>query len=245
GLVSEVLKVYLVKHKKKWDGREVHKIVGKTPLEAAAVIVEDYALPLSKEDFLSEFSPIWCKLKAQPGAYRLIKHLRGHGVKMALASNSPRANIDIKLSYHLTLKESFAAIVASDEVKEGKPSPEIYLEAAKRLNIHPSKCLVIEDSQPGICAAKAAKMEVVAVPSIPNQPHLYTAADEVIISLLDLRLETWGLPPFEDIANFPSLIHEDGELAEKTLELPLYAKYNDDEYFKSIPAPDHNNHLSH
>lgn len=56
GLVSEVLKVYLIKHKKKWDGGEVEKIVGKTPIEAAAVIVEAYALPLSKEDLLSEFS---------------------------------------------------------------------------------------------------------------------------------------------------------------------------------------------
>ncbi|KAI3716919.1 hypothetical protein L1987_68149 [Smallanthus sonchifolius] len=202
GLVSEVLKVYLVKHKKRWDGREVQKIVGRTPIEAVAVIVEDYELPLSKEDLLSEFSPMlsdqWCKLKALPGVYRLFKHLRGHGVKMALASNSPRANIETKLSCHPALKDSFAAIVAGDEVKSGKPSPDIYLEATKKLSIDPSKCLVIEDSLPGICAAKAAEMEVVAVPSLPNQSHLYTAADEVINSLLDLRPEMWGLPPFED-----------------------------------------------
>ncbi|KAK9064228.1 hypothetical protein SSX86_015608 [Deinandra increscens subsp. villosa] len=363
GLVSEVLKVYLVKYKKKWDGREVQKIIGKTPIEAAAIIVEDYGLPLSKEDLLSEFSPMlsdqWCKLKALPGAYRLIGHLRRHGMKMALASNSPRANIETKLSYHPTLRDSFASIVAGDEVKAGKPSPEIYLQAAKNLRLNPSKCLVIEDSLTGVCAAKAAKMSVVAVPSLPNLSHLYTKADEVINSLLDMRPETWGLPPFDDWidgtlpvepwrvggsvikgygrgskmlgiptanlsveryatelsehpagvyfgwaklstrgfykmvvsigwnpyfsnteksiepwllhkfdedfygeelhlvivgyirpeANFPSLeslvakIHEDGKLAEKALELPIYAKYKDDEYFKSI-ALDHNNHFS-
>ncbi|KAI3823908.1 hypothetical protein L1987_05353 [Smallanthus sonchifolius] len=344
GLVSEVLKVNLVKHKKRWDGREVQKIIGRTPIEAAAVIVEDYELPLSKEDLLSEFSPMlsdqWCKLKALPGVYRLFKHLRGNGVKMALASNSPRANIETKLSYHPTLKESFAAIVAGDEVKSGKPSPDIYLEAAKKLSIDPSKCIVIEDSlspllittmlllhvRPGICAAKAAEMEVVAVPSLPNQSHLYTAADEVINSLLDLRPEMWGLPPFEDSklsveghaavlsehpavvyfgwaklstrgfykmvmsigwnpyfnntgktiepwllhkfdedfhgedlhlvivgyirpeANFPSLesliakIQEGGIIAEKALELPLYAKYKDEDYFKGITL-DRENHL--
>ncbi|KAJ0787911.1 putative riboflavin kinase [Helianthus annuus] len=209
GIVSEVLKVYLVKYEKKWDGREAQKIIGKTPLEAAAAIVEDYGLPLSKEDLLSEISPMfsdqtidmiarWCKLKALPGAYRLIKHLRGHGVQMALASNSPRDSIEKKISYHPTWKESFAAVVAGDEVKAGKPSPEIFLEAAKRLSVDPSKCLVIEDSLPGVAAAKAADMEVVAVPSLPKQSHLYTAADEVINSLLDLRPEKWGLPPFDD-----------------------------------------------
>ncbi|KAL8192513.1 hypothetical protein R6Q57_027698 [Mikania cordata] len=202
GIVSEVLKVYLVKYQKKWDGREVQKIIGKTPIEAAAAIVEDYGLPLSKEDLLSEISPMfsdqWCKLKALPGAYRLIKYLTGHGVQMALASNSPRDGIEEKISYHPTWKESFTVIVAGDEVKAGKPSPEIFLEAAKRLSIEPSKCLVIEDSLPGVAAAKAADMEVVAVPSLPKQSHLYTAADEVINSLLDLRPEKWGLPPFKD-----------------------------------------------
>ncbi|KAJ0787914.1 putative riboflavin kinase [Helianthus annuus] len=59
GIVSEVLKVYLVKYEKKWDGREAQKIIGKTPIEAAAAIVEDYGLPMSKEDLLSEISPMF------------------------------------------------------------------------------------------------------------------------------------------------------------------------------------------
>ncbi|GJT24396.1 bifunctional riboflavin kinase/FMN phosphatase [Tanacetum coccineum] len=113
-------------------------------------------LPLSKEDLLSEISPMfsdqWCKLKALPGAYRLINHLRGHGVKMALASNSPRDSIETKISYHPGWKESFSVIIGGDEVKEGKPSPKIFLEADKRLSI---------------AAAKAAEMDVVVVPSLP------------------------------------------------------------------------------
>ena len=52
--------------------------------------------------------------------------------------------------------------------------------------------------RPGVTAGKAAGMEVVAVPSIPKQSHLYTSADEVINSLLDLKPEKWGLPPFQD-----------------------------------------------
>jgi hypothetical protein len=52
--------------------------------------------------------------------------------------------------------------------------------------------------RPGVTAGRAAEMEVVAVPSIPKQSHLYTSADEVINSLLDLQPEKWGLPPFQD-----------------------------------------------
>ncbi|CAA2995795.1 bifunctional riboflavin kinase FMN phosphatase [Olea europaea subsp. europaea] len=117
---------------------------------------------------------------------------------MALASNSPRTNIETKISYHQGWKESFSLIIGGDEVTSGKPSPEIYVEAAKRLNMNPSCCLVIEDSLPGVTAGKAAGMEVVAVPSLPKQSHLFTSADEIINSLLDLRPEKWGLPAFED-----------------------------------------------
>lgn len=203
GIVTDVLRSYLIKYGKQWDGSKAHRIVGKTPIEAADAVVEDYGLPLSTNEFLSEinqvFSEQWCKIKAQPGANRLINHLRSHGVPMALASNSPRENIETKISYHQGWKQSFSVIIGGDEVKSGKPSPEIFLEAAKRLNIDPSSCLVIEDSLPGITAGKAAGMEVVAVPSIPKQSHLYASADEVINSLLDLQPEKWGLPAFQDL----------------------------------------------
>ncbi|BBN67830.1 riboflavin kinase/FMN hydrolase [Prunus dulcis] len=202
GIVSDVLRVYLGKYGMQWDGREVQKIVGKTPLEAASAVVEAYGLSCTTSELLSEITPMfsnqWCNIKALPGANRLIKHLSGHRVSMAMASNSPRENIETKISFHQGWKESFSVIIGGDEVRLGKPSPEIFLEVAKRLNVDPSSCLVIEDSLPGVTAGKAAGMEVVAVPSIPKQSHLYTSADEVINSLLDLQPEKWGLPPFQD-----------------------------------------------
>ncbi|GAB4826864.1 hypothetical protein Ancab_033743 [Ancistrocladus abbreviatus] len=202
GVVSNVLRVLLVKHGKQWDGREAHRILGKTPLEAAAVVVEDYELPCTADEFVLQIAPMFsdqmCKIKALPGANRLIKHMHGHGVPLALASNSSRANVETKITHHQGWKESFSVIIGADEVKIGKPSPEIFLEAAKRLNIEPSSGLVIEDSIPGVIAGKAAGMQVVAVPSLPKQSHLYTTADEIIDSLFDLQPEKWGLPPFED-----------------------------------------------
>lgn len=203
---EEVLKKYLEKHGKQWDGRGEETRLGKQQLEAAADFIRDYQLPCTPQEFLSEVSPcfenMWSQAKPLPGADRLIKHLKSHGVQMALASNSPRKNIEAKLSYQHGWKESFSVVIAGDEVEEGKPSPEIFLEAAKKLQANPLCCLVIEDSLPGVRAAKAARMEVIAVPSIPKRTHLYTEADSVLSCLFDLQPEQWGLPPFEDwIAN--------------------------------------------
>lgn len=57
--MNNVLKTYLVKYGKQWDGRRAHRIVGKTPYEAAAAIVEDYELPITTDELLSEVSPIF------------------------------------------------------------------------------------------------------------------------------------------------------------------------------------------
>uniref|UniRef100_M8CHD2 riboflavin kinase n=1 Tax=Aegilops tauschii TaxID=37682 RepID=M8CHD2_AEGTA len=174
-IVSQVLKPFIVKNGKKWDSKKAHKFVGKTPYEAAAVVLEDYGLPYSTEEFLSLINPMfseqWGNIKALPGANRLIKHLKSSRVPAALASNSSRSNIESKISCQQGWKEYFSAIVGADEVESGKPSPDIFLEAAKRMNADPSNCLVIEDS---------------------------VSADEIINSLLDLRPEKWGLPPFND-----------------------------------------------
>lgn len=59
GIVNDVLRVYLVKYGKQWDGREANKIVGKTPLEAASAIKEDYELPCSTSELISEITPMF------------------------------------------------------------------------------------------------------------------------------------------------------------------------------------------
>ena len=59
----------------------------------------------------------------------------------------------------------FDTIVGSDEVENGKPSPDVYLEAARRINVDPTNCVVFEDSEAGVLAAKSAGMKVVVVPT--------------------------------------------------------------------------------
>ncbi|BAF26235.1 Os10g0209300 [Oryza sativa Japonica Group] len=139
---------------------------------------------------------LWCNIKALPGANRLIKHLKSNGVPAALASNSPGSNIEAKISCHQGWKESFSAIVGGDEVEKGKPSPDIFLEAAKRMNTNPPNCLVIEDSL--CCSWKSCRNACIAVPSVPKRTAEFSSADEVINSLLDVRPEKWGLRPFSD-----------------------------------------------
>lgn len=203
-IVDEVNKVLFSKFGKQWDSKGLDKRLGKLPLESASILVEDYRLPCTPEEFLALSAPMyqerWSMARALPGADRVIKHLRAHGIPIALASNSPKANILAKLTYQPGWREAFAVIIGGDEVKQGKPAPEIYLKAARLLEAEPETCLVIEDSPPGVQAGKAAGMQVVAVPSLPKKDagDQYSAADYMLSSLLDFKPETWGLPCFQD-----------------------------------------------
>ncbi|XP_041007124.1 bifunctional riboflavin kinase/FMN phosphatase-like [Juglans microcarpa x Juglans regia] len=202
GTTKGVLEEFLAKYGKQIDReREDKKRLGATQKESAAGIVKDYDLPLTPDQYIKEITPMyrekWQKAKPLPGANRLIKHLHKHGVPFALASNSLREYIDAKISHHRGWKEYFSVILGSDQVQDGKPSPYLFEEAAKRMGVDAAHCLVIEDSLVGVRAANAAKMKVVAVP-----PHAEAGcsslADSVLHSLLEFQPELWGLPPFED-----------------------------------------------
>jgi HAD superfamily hydrolase (TIGR01509 family) len=87
---------------------------------------------------------------------------------LALASSSNRELIDLVLETS-RLAPLFAATVSSEEVERGKPSPNVYLEAARRLGVPPAAVVAIEDSAAGIASARAAGMAVVAIPN-PDFP---------------------------------------------------------------------------
>ncbi|XP_010277043.1 PREDICTED: bifunctional riboflavin kinase/FMN phosphatase-like [Nelumbo nucifera] len=197
-----ILKDFLGRYGKVLDSEKEDKRLGMTHKESSAAIVKDYDLPLTSDQFSREIMPLyqerWPQAKALPGANRLIMHLHKHGVPFALASNSIRKHIEAKISYHQGWNEAFSVIIGRDEVNSGKPSPDLFLEAAKRMGMEASHCLVIEDSLPGVMAAKAAGMKVVTIPSLQTQVDHYSIANSVLHSLLEFRPELWGLPPFED-----------------------------------------------
>ena len=106
---------------------------------------------------------------------------------LALASSSNRPIIDLFMELS-GLGEHFAATVSSEEVGRGKPSPDVYLEAARLLGIAPEACAAVEDSHNGILAAKAAGMRVVAIPNprYPPDAGALAEADVVLESLREL-----------------------------------------------------------
>ncbi|HTC85817.1 MAG TPA: HAD family phosphatase [Candidatus Acidoferrum sp.] len=127
--------------------------------------------------FATEPSP------AIPGAVAAVEVL-GERYPLGLASSAHPAVIEAALRT-IGLTESFRAVAASDEVAHGKPSPDVYLLAASRLETEPAECLVVEDSLNGVLAARAAGMTVVLVPndSVPPAPGAIEAADAVRTSI--------------------------------------------------------------
>ena len=107
---------------------------------------------------------------------------------LGLASSSNRELIDLVLDL-AGLASYFRATVSSEEVERGKPAPDVYLEAARRLGAHPAACAAVEDSRNGIVSAKAAGMRVVAFPNprYPPDAEVLAAADAVIDSLAGLK----------------------------------------------------------
>ena len=124
-----------------------------------------------------------------PGAQAAVERLAKRW-PLALASSSNRELIDLALDL-MGIADRFQATVSSEEVGRGKPAPDVYLEAARRLGVEPARAAAIEDSHNGIRAAKAAGMRVITIPNqnFPPDEEALTQADVVLDSLAELTAE--------------------------------------------------------
>ena len=102
------------------------------------------------------------RISAKPGALNLIKQLHKNNYIIALASNSSIRLINTALK-RFSLDRYFSVKISGESVKRGKPAPDIYLAAARKIKVKPSECLVIEDTGSGISAAKKAGMFCIAL----------------------------------------------------------------------------------
>jgi mannitol-1-/sugar-/sorbitol-6-/2-deoxyglucose-6-phosphatase len=120
-----------------------------------------------------------------PGVMEAIALFKKQGLRLAIASSSPRRFIDV-VCQRLGLTEIEVRCSALDEVN-GKPAPDVYLAAARELGVTPETCLALEDSAHGVAAAKSAGMRCIAVPDplLAADPG-YRAADGVLPSLTSL-----------------------------------------------------------
>ena len=117
-------------------------------------------------------------ISALPGALEWIHLLRKQCWLQAIGSAAPRANVETILEV-LRVRECFEAIVSAEDVHLGKPDPEVFLIAATKLGVTPEHCIVVEDAEHGIEAARAARMKSIGVSR--NDKHL--PADIVVGSL--------------------------------------------------------------
>jgi HAD superfamily hydrolase (TIGR01509 family) len=124
------------------------------------------------------------------GAVEAVQRLAAYW-PLGLASSSNRELIDKALEVS-GLAPSFRATVSSEEVARGKPAPDVYLEAARRLGVKPRACAAIEDSASGILSADAAEMSVVAIPNraFPPPEEVLRLADVVLDSIKELEPAT-------------------------------------------------------
>jgi HAD superfamily hydrolase (TIGR01509 family) len=128
------------------------------------------------------------ELPLLPGAVDAVRRAAA-AFPLALASSSNREIFEAVLEL-AGLADCFRATVSAEEVARGKPAPDVYLEAARRLGVAPERCAAVEDSHAGIRSAKSAGMRVVAIPnaSYPPDEEALALADAVVPSLEDLTI---------------------------------------------------------
>ncbi len=127
---------------------------------------------------------------AMDGARQLVEAFYREGIRVAVGSSGPPENVELALD-RLCVRDKVAAVVTGRDVTRGKPDPQVFLIAAERLGVPPSRCVVVEDAPAGIQAAKAAGMAAVALVSTGRSGRDFEAVGPnlVVHSLRELSLE--------------------------------------------------------
>lgn len=190
---AAVIKKY-GKRPKKLSSGVVH-IVGKSILENSEIIRQQYGIKEKAEVLEIEKHKAYLALlknkKVPPkiGLKNLIKLLKKNNIKLAIGSAGIRAGI-LLIIENLNVQDHFPVVISLDDVNKPKPSPDIFLEAAKRLQVDPEYCLVLEDSQVGVEAAKNAGMKSIAVPSKYTIHQDFSKATLIMDSLKSIKWST-------------------------------------------------------
>lgn len=137
------------------------------------------------ERFLAHKNEIILTQPILPGITALLEHARAAAIPLAVASNSPHVHVDTHLQ-RLGLWDTFSTVVCREDVTHGKPAPDLYLEACRRLKVDPATAIAFEDSVPGHQAAHAAGLRVVVIPNPCTTDHVFPHATRQLTTLADL-----------------------------------------------------------
>lgn len=175
-------------HGKVFNLAAKHALIGTSPQTSAPILERLLGKPgrgqqLSEELYALALTEIGSWAAPRPGATDLVARLREAGMPLAVASNSPRSHLLAGLRL-AGLHDHFDVALGVDDVSNPKPAPDLYLAACRRLDVDPGDAIALEDSPPGVAAAKAAGVRVIGIPSVPGV-DLTGLADQVATSLAD------------------------------------------------------------
>jgi HAD superfamily hydrolase (TIGR01509 family) len=163
-------------------------LVGTAPETATRVLerlIPGHGEEVSAEMYDLAVDEIAAGAVPRPGALELVEALHGRW-PLAIASNAPRRHLLTGLD-RVGVRESFEVAIAVDDVGVPKPAPDLYLRACELLGINPERSVALEDSPPGVAAARAAGLLVLGIPSIEG---VDLEADHVFGSLADPGVRT-------------------------------------------------------
>jgi HAD superfamily hydrolase (TIGR01509 family) len=178
----------------RWHAGAQRDMMGMSSLEWSRYMHDDLRIDLPPQEISDEvvrrLERLYReRLPLHAGAREAVERLAARW-PLGLASSSNRPIIDLVLEL-AGIADSFRVTLSSEEVARGKPAPDVYLEAARRLGVEAGDCAAIEDSENGLLAAHAAEMRVVAIPNreFPPSGEAVAAADVVLDSLAELTPE--------------------------------------------------------
>lgn len=161
-------KEFVRKHELSLTDEEFQKnIFGKKNDQIFATVFGDTLSPYAINKYTEEKESLYRELYApdiQPvaGLQEVLTILKNNGKKLAVATTAPKGNRDFGFKA-FKLENTFSVILGDEHVTKGKPDPEIYLETAKLLEVDPARCIVFEDSHPGVQSGKNAGMTVIGL----------------------------------------------------------------------------------
>jgi beta-phosphoglucomutase-like phosphatase (HAD superfamily) len=177
-------------------------LIGKPTPACEALLLESYGADFPLAEFRVRWSDLWradvesSGIPTKPGLTELLSFLSEQQIPIAIATSSDQNYATFSLRA-AGLGDRFSHIVTGEQVTNGKPAPDIYIEAARRLGVAAEQCVAIEDSDAGVLAASASGMITVMVPDLKEpSAEARAAAFCVVASLLDARNKIASLMKF-------------------------------------------------
>jgi HAD superfamily hydrolase (TIGR01509 family) len=195
-LYWQVEKDLALSYRKEVKEETLWKMMGRRPIEGLRIFVEDLGLPISAEEALA-LRDVRMREKyrdeseAMPGLFHILDTFYGK-LELAVCTGAQREFMEVVVD-RLKIREKFNVLQASDEIKKGKPDPEIYLTTCARLGAHPRGCIVLEDSSNGALAGKRAGCYTIAVPSEYSRGQDFSFVDFVASDLFAAEKHIFGL----------------------------------------------------